>query len=268
MAKLHNLILFLCFLTIVTSVSAQTDHTTLIVNLADPIGNIVTGASVSITNADKKISVVKTNDNGSAEFRSLGTGKYQLLITVSGFKPYDGEVIILKAGETKKLDIVLELGEIETKVTVSDAEGTDMSNYGATRELDLEQIDQLPTDEAELKRVLQRMAGESITGEEMPITVNGIPGANLPAKQDIKLVRINRNVFSAQYENNFGGGIEIITSSATKKLTGYGGFQISDSLFNAADPYLFRKVPSHSRNGYYGFRGPLRKNMSLNVRGG
>ncbi len=267
MPKLSILAFIFCFLSAFTSISAQANRAVLIVNLVDPIGNIVTGADVTLTNADKVKSLVKTNDNGSAEFRSLATGKHQISIAVSGFKPYASEVTILKAGETKKLDIVLELGEIETKVTVNDAEGTDMTNYGATRELGKEQIDQLPTDETQLKQFLQRLGGESLTGEEMPITVNGIPGANLPSKENIKLVRINRNVFSAQYENTFGGGIEIITSSDVKKLSGYGGFQFSDSRFNAADPYLFRRVPSRGRSGYYGFRGPLGKKASLNVRG-
>jgi hypothetical protein len=61
-----------------------------------------------------------------------------------------------------------------------------MDGTGQTRALDREQIDQLPDDPQELARVLQRIAGESPTGEPMGITVNGVPGGQMPRKEDIK----------------------------------------------------------------------------------
>lgn len=244
------------------SIAAQATISALVVSVSDPLGNVVTAVEVSLIGDDKTKRVTKTSDNGSAEFRRLAGGKYQISILVEGFKEYRSEQITLQPGETRKLEISLELAVIETKVDVDQNDGLDMNNSGATRDLARDQIETLPDDPDELKRVLQTIAGPTITGEEMPITVNGVPGATLPTKENIKLVRINRNVFSAQYENTFGGGIEIYTNSDVKKLSGWIHLNFADSRFNATDPFIQRRLPSQTRTIAYGFGGPLGKKTS------
>lgn len=259
-----SLVLTLLF-TLGFSIAAQTGSSSLIVSVTDQFGNIVTGASVNAVNPKKISRIVVTNDNGSANFRKLDEGIYQITITVAGFKEYRSGDILVKPGELKKLTIVLDIAEIETKVDVSENEGTEMGDKGATKTLGQEQIDRLPDDPDQMKKVLQRMAGESVTGEELPITVNGIPGGQMPAKADIKLVRVNRNVFSAQYENTYGGGIEIFTNSNAKKISGWANFNFADSRINATDPLIGVRVPSQSRNLSYGISGPLGKKAKLSL---
>ncbi len=257
--------LFCCICLSANLISAQTSGAALLINVTDQIGNIVTAADVSLITGDKTIKLVKTNDDGSAAFRSLDGGGYQILILVEGFKEYRSDTIILKNGENRKLDIVLELAVIETTVDVDRDDGIDFNNSGGTRDLNKEEIETLPDNPDELKRVLQTLAGPTVTGEDMPITVNGIPGAPLPSKENIKLVRVNRNVFSAQYENTYGGGIEIFTDPDVKKISGWIGFNFSDARLNATNPFIARRVPYQSRSVNFGVDGPLGKKASFSA---
>ncbi|HEX8286926.1 MAG TPA: TonB-dependent receptor, partial [Pyrinomonadaceae bacterium] len=61
----------------------------------------------------------------------------------------------------------------------------------------------------------------------------------------------------AQYDSPFGGGIEIFTRSNVDKIKGYVSFSFADSRFNAADPFIGRRVPYQSRNYFLNLSGPL-----------
>ena len=96
---------FILFLTVIAT--AQNGNSTLVINVTDPLGNIVPGADVQITSGPKLILAAKTNDNGTADIRRLAEGKYQVQINVVGFKEYRGEIITIGPREGKQLDIVL-----------------------------------------------------------------------------------------------------------------------------------------------------------------
>lgn len=236
----------------------------LVVSISDPNGNIVAAANSELIGESVKQTAV-SSELGVIAFRGIRPGKYELTITVDGFKPYKNVSIEIKPNEPKRIDIILELAEIRSNVEVNESEAVDPTTSGTARDLKKEEIDTLPTDPDELRRVLQAMAGPTLTGEEMPITVNGIPGGQLPNKENIKLVRINRNVFSAEFEYSYGGGIQIYTDGDIKKISGWIGFNFNDARFNATNPFVGRRVPSQSRSYNYGFSAPLGRKASVSV---
>ncbi|MEQ1606472.1 MAG: carboxypeptidase-like regulatory domain-containing protein [Pyrinomonadaceae bacterium] len=245
-----------------TTLFGQT-NSSLIISVSDPNGNIVVGAAtvISADNGFRQNAV--SSELGVASFRGLASGTYLLTITVDGFKEYKSLPIVLKPGETKRIDIVLELAQIESKVDVTEQDAVDPTNGSDSQSLKKKDIENLPTDPDELKRALQSIAGQTITGDEMEISVNGIPGAKLPNKENIKLVRINRNIFSAQYEYTNGGGIEIFTNDDIKKISGSVGASFGDARFNATNPYIGQRVPYRSKGIRYGISAPLTKKSSF-----
>ena len=240
-------------------------NSSLVISVTDPNGNLVAGAPAVLSTDGDFRQNASGSDLGVISFRGLAAGRYLITLLVDGFKEYRSTVIEVKPGETKRLDIILELAEIESKVDVTLEDAADPTTSGNARDLRKEEINTLPTDPDELKRVLQAIAGPSLTGDEMQISVNGIPGATIPNKENIKLVRINRNVFSSQYEYSFGGGIEIFTDSDIKKISGWGGFNFNDARLNATSPYIGRRVPYQSRSFWYGFSAPLSKKSSITL---
>ncbi len=264
MAKLRLLLPFTFIFGLCVSDTQAQSSSSLIISVSDPNGSIVAAADSELLAENFRQNAV-SSDLGVISYRGLRAGKYQLTITVNGFKPYKNVSIELKAGESKRLDVVLELSVIEDTVDVSQSEAVDATTSGTARDLKKEEIENLPTDRDELRRVLQAIAGPTLTGEEMPISVNGIPDGQLPNKENIKLIRINRNVFSAEFEYSYGGGIQIYTDGDIKKISGWAGFRFGDARLDATNPFIGRRVPAQTRSYDYGFSAPLTKRASVSV---
>lgn len=248
------LLSLLCFALFST---AQAQETNITINIKNQLGEVIPDAEISLFKADQKEKTIKTNKQGVAHFQRLTGGTYQVNVTAAGFRDYISEEILVKTGEVKKLEITLEVATFETNVSVGNDETIDPENSGAARVLTEKQLENLPDDPKELERVLKQMAGESVTGEELPISVNGIQGGKVPPKQAIQQIRINQNVFSSQYEGPYGGGIEIFTRSNIDKFGGYIGFNFADSRFNATDPFIGKRIPLQSRGYFFNFQGPI-----------
>mgnify|MGYP001793491728 CR=1 FL=1 len=103
--------------------------------LADQSGNIIVQTDVLLVTPGGAEKKARTNDEGVAEFRGLDAGHYIIKVNVSGFKPYKSEMLSVAAGETKRLDIVMQLADIETSVNVDQNETVDMEGKGPNREL-------------------------------------------------------------------------------------------------------------------------------------
>lgn len=264
---LPALIVCLAFLTL--NVFSQNRETGFSITVKDQFEGAVISAQISVskTGDDKNIQA-ETNDFGIAQIRSLADGEYQITVTAVGFKEYKSQTFSLKNGEVKRLEVVLEIAVIESKVDVGETQSIDPEKSGTTVVLGEKEIESLPDDPIELEKAIRRL-GESVTGSsDLTISVNGIQGGKLPPKQAIQQIRINQNVFSAQYDGPFGGGIDIFTRARVKKFSGYLSFNFADSRFNAADPFLGRRVPYQSRNYYLFLLGPLGKKANFQLNGG
>lgn len=236
---------------------AQPNEAGIFITVKDQFGSAVPGAEISLGKADESDKQTKTNNLGIAQFSKLSAGEYRIIVTAAGFKEYALTDVIIKNNQTKKIEVALEVAAIESSVEIGEAEAIEEAEKtGVTTVLNERQIANLPDDQEELERAIKRL-GEAVTGEELPISVNGVQGGKIPPKQQIQQIRVNQNVFSAQYDSPFGGGIEIFTRSNVDKFRGYVSFSFADSRFNAADPFLGRRVPYQSRSYFFNLSGPL-----------
>lgn len=253
-------LIFLWFLAV--SSVAQTKDASLTITVKDQFDGVISNAVVEVSgNGGKQLSV-SSDAQGVARFSKFPGGKYEVKISAAGFKEYQTEAITLDPGETRKIEVVLEVAAVESNVEIGEAEAVEPEKSGAASVLNEKEIENLPDDPQELERAIRRI-GEAVTGEELPISVNGMQGAKIPPKQAIQQIRVNQNVFSAQYDSPFGGGIEIFTRAGIDKFSGYVSFGFADARFNAADPFLGRRAPYQSRTYYYSFSGPLGKKANF-----
>ncbi len=249
------LVAFICSL-IVTSL-AQTSEAGIFVTVKDQFGGAVSGAEITLGKADGNEKQIKTNNLGIAQFPRLSAGEYRIIVSATGFKEYVADGVIVKNNESRKIEIALEVAAIESSVEIGENEAIEEAEKtGVTAVLNEEEIAALPDNQEELERAIRRI-GEAVAGEELPVSVNGVQGGKIPPKQQIQQIRVNQNVFSAQYDSPFGGGIEIFTRSNVDKFRGYVSFSFADSRFNAADPFLGRRVPYQSRSYFFNLSGPL-----------
>ncbi len=234
--------------------SAQTNDSILTLSVVDQVGGAIDRAEIVLERAGDKERLVTTDRNGAARFQRIPPGEYQLMVRAAGFNEYRVPKLVISQGE-RKLEIILEIMTIESNVEVAELEA-DPERSGVTTVLSEKEIAELPDNQEDLERMLRRI-GEAVTGEQLPITVNGVEGSPLPPKQAIQQIRINQNVFSAQYDGPHGGGIEIFTRSSVDRMRGTVVFSFADSRFNAADPFLGARIPFQSRSFFVNLFGPL-----------
>ncbi len=88
----------------------------------DASGAVVAKAIITVTNTDTGVQQkVSTNDAGVYSFPALAVGRYDLEITLAGFKPYRRTGIMLDVNSALVVDAVLEVGPISEAITVEES---------------------------------------------------------------------------------------------------------------------------------------------------
>ena len=112
--------IFVLVMSVVSAYPQQTATVTGFVN--DPTASVVTGAKVTALNtATQFISLGETNETGRYSIPYLLPGTYELKVEAAGFRTYIRKGIELRAGESPRIDVVMELGAVSESVTVSGA---------------------------------------------------------------------------------------------------------------------------------------------------
>ena len=111
--------------TLVSAAFAQTRDTAAVFGtVTDSQGAAIPGATVRLTsNGTGQVRSIAASTAGEYLFPSLPVGTYSLTVEQPAFKRYEGTGILLQANENVKLDIVLEVGDVKTTVSVDAAAG-------------------------------------------------------------------------------------------------------------------------------------------------
>lgn len=101
-------------------VLAQTALSTLRGTVYDQTGGVVPGVEVIATEATTNVRArsVVTDEHGSYEMPDLRPGTYRLTAELPGFKTFRADGVILDSGQIRRLNVVLETGELTEHVTV------------------------------------------------------------------------------------------------------------------------------------------------------
>src|SRR5437773_3811857 len=90
-------------------------------NITDPTGALIPGATVTITDVERGTSrTVITDEAGAYNAPSLPPGTYSIRAELSGFKTVERTNVVLEIGKELKIDITLQPGAINERVTVSE----------------------------------------------------------------------------------------------------------------------------------------------------
>ena len=160
------------------------------------------------------------------------------------------------------VEIQLQIARVETDVEVGDdATAMDADHGAGTRSLNTQDVQRLSDDPDDFLRELQSLAA---SGGGMPglalVTVDGFQNSSaLPPKGSIASIRINPDIFSAEYERApyLGGRIEIFTKPGADPFHGALFFTDSDGSFNATDPFSITATPAGKRRYGFELSGPV-----------
>src|SRR5256885_4041253 len=144
---------FVSFVTLVSFVcvpcvahAQSTNTSTIVVLVTDPSGAVVRGAQVSVSNDQTGASRQLTSgSNGIAIIAALPlTGTYTVVASLEGFITVRWQNIVLRAGETARINITLGLPSIPSEVTVYGTAQGVRADSQIGRRLDAPTIDETP----------------------------------------------------------------------------------------------------------------------------
>src|SRR5688572_10579337 len=244
--------------------TAQQSSGTLRGKVADEFGGLIVGATVTVADASGVQKTATTDAEGNFAFSSLPPGRYTLTVVAPGFSVYENSEVELAAGANVQSDVTLTVAIEQTEVTV-EAESpisTEPENNAGALVLRGTDLDALPDDQDDLAEALQALAGPSAGLGGGETYIDGFSDGQLPPKESIREIRINRNPFSAEYDRLGFGRIEILTKPGSDKFRGNAFFNFNDEVLNSRNPFALNRAPSQRRSYGGNFSGPIQKGKS------
>jgi hypothetical protein len=233
--------------------------------VTDPTGAVIPGATIQTADGEK----TTTDATGQFLLACVPVGSDRVTAQAEGFKPA-AVTTGKRAGEVAHINVRLEILNVETVVEVGGANTTntepDTETGAPAATLNSQQVQLLADDPDDFLRQLQAL---SASGGGPPasavIVVDGFQnGSTLPPKSSIASIRVNPDLFSAEYQfPPFGGGlIEITTKPGADAYHGALFFADSDSSFNATDAFSTVATPAGKRRYGFELSGPLVRQKS------
>ncbi|HKC63918.1 MAG TPA: carboxypeptidase regulatory-like domain-containing protein, partial [Pyrinomonadaceae bacterium] len=255
-----RVVILASFLSFSTITFAQQSSATLRGQVADELGGLVVGATVTVSDASGVAKSTTTDDQGRYSFSSLAPGVYTVRATATGFSTFENANVDIRAGRTEPFNITLPLTIEQQTVTVMEEApiSTEPENNAGAVTLRGTDLDSLPDDPDELAEALQALAGPSAGASGSgDIFIDGFSGGRLPPKDSIREIRINRNPFSAEYDRLGYGRIEIFTKPGTDRFRGQAYFNFNNQSLNARDPFAPTRAEFQRRRYGGNVSGPL-----------
>jgi hypothetical protein len=225
--------------------------------VTDPGGAVIADATVQSAGSQP----ATTDSAGRFALSCLHGDQVHITIHAAGFA--DAAISENAApNRVAHVSIQMQIAHVETDVQVSDDSAALDADHGVgTRTLSTQDVRQLSDDPDDLLRELQAIAASSggIPGSAL-LTVDGFENASaLPPKGSIASIRVNPDLFSAEYERApyMGGRIEIITKPGASPYHGALFFTDSNQIFNATDPLSVTATPAGKIRYGFELSGPV-----------
>lgn len=227
-------------------------------SVIDLSGSAIAGATVQAAALGEP---AITDRSGHYRLSCVSGATVVLTATAPGFA--EGKSTRMAHGQqAEHVDFKLRLEDVQTSIEVSDASPDTAGDRGAgSLTLNTNEVQQLADDPDDLLRQLQALsASAGGSPASAHIMIDGFQsGSALPPKSSIASIRVNPDLFSAEYRfPPFEGGlIEVVTRPGAERFHGALFGAESSRGFNATAPLSATVSPA--RRSRYGFEwsGPI-----------
>ncbi len=224
------------------NVIAQSGTTSVSGTIFDQQGEIISGATVTLTNTEKGFTrTATTNGNGTFSFRGIQPALYRLEVEMNGFKKFVNTEVRALVDTPTEISAVLEIGNVnETVIIKSDTAESLLNTQDATigNPFNSMQVTQLPTEARDVVNLLTLQPGVTRFGyvvggrsDQANITLDGIDvnevvtndifnpilRLNAEAIEEFRVTTTNAN---ASQGRSSGAQISLVTKSGTNNLRG------------------------------------------------
>ena len=270
--------------------------------VTDPSGQPISGARLTLTNADRGfVRSFTTDETGLYSFTLLPPGTYKLEAEAPSFKRYAQEGIALAAGQVADQKISLTIGALSEIVEVnSQAPLLNSENANIASDISGRQVAELPLN---LRNVIGLAVLNSSVSNAAELQIVGAPGISgsadqdvsflnfggtffntasylldgtwdtrldwggviyVPAVDDVEQFKIQTNAFTAQYGFSSGNVINVVTKSGSNQFHGDAYEFYRNSSVEAKYFFNGGPQPQFTRNQFGAtIGGPIRKGKTF-----
>jgi hypothetical protein len=205
---------------------------------------------------------------GQFSFTCVAPGMHTLSARASGFSSAS---VTLNAPLSTTAAVVLRPEDVVTDVVVTASEDPmpTATSSGPSQTISGDRLQSLADDPDDLLKELQQLAaaaGGSASGATVAVDgfENGEGGTHLPPKSSIAYIKVNPDLFSAEYRSPpYGGGrIEIYTKPGQSSFHGALFATNSSSWMNAHDPFSTASAALGKQRYGFELTGPILKHGS------
>ena len=255
-------------------------------NVADPQGQVIPGATLTIVSqATNDARVTVSDGNGGFQVTNLQPGSYTVRVEMPSFRTLERKNVVLSAGERLSVGtLTLDIGSLGETVVV-EARGTQVNvaetqHSGLITSKQIEQVQVLGRDVTSIMRLLPGVRYENTVdslgmsfGTSVPnvggarrdwsnvivdgVVSNEVGNSGLMAQQinldAIAEVRVLLNSYRAEYGRAGGGQVQIVSKSGTSNYHGNLYYYGRNEALNATDFFVNRRTlqkPRYRFNTY------------------
>ncbi|HPC83274.1 MAG TPA: TonB-dependent receptor [Thermoanaerobaculaceae bacterium] len=265
---------------------AQISNAQVEVRVVDNQALALPGVTVRITNVDTGLERLAVSEvDGLARLAALPPGNYKLLVELDGFNPVEQTGIVLRVGQTLRVNATMSprVAEQAEVVVTGSVPLVDVVKVDSSTNIVPEQIQSLPVPDRSFENLafitpgVQRergtyrfiqggpVIGAGGNASQSTIMVNGVDFTDQAlglsrqrfSQDAVREFKVIANRFDSEMGGSAGGGLSIITRSGTNTLAGsVFAYYRADSL--RAKGELEKENLDYSR-GQYGFTvgGPV-----------
>ena len=270
--------------------------------VTDPTGAAIPSASVVAKRVDTGITTeVKSNESGEYVFPSLAPATYDITVTASGFSTQVHNNVVLLADASVTTNVALSVGATSQTLTVEAAPVTvDTTTGTLSQVVDTKQVNELPLNGRNAASLTTLVAGVVVAPsgasdqgnqKTFPVVVNIsangtranqtnylLDGGNnvdeytnvnapFPFPDALQEFSVQTSNYAAQYGQNAGGVVNVITKSGTNQFHGNLFEYVRNAVFNGANYFGYFPVAPGSQVTAK-TRDPLKRNQFGGTVGG
>jgi hypothetical protein len=264
----------LCLSGLAVVASAQDITGSIVGTVKDANGASVSGATVTVTDIEKKVVMrtVQTNDDGQFTVRDLPVTTYDVSVEAPNFKKHIESKVQVDVGQRRAVDVTLQAGSINEVVTVqASAITVELTTPTASSVINGDQVRELSLNNRNWVQLITLAPGVSndladqiYVGTTNPagqantvnISVNGarssqntytVDGADVtdrgsnitiqtyPSVDSIAEFKVLRSLYPAESGSSGGGQINVITRSGGEQFHGSAFEFVRNERLNAND---------------------------------
>ena len=242
--------------------------------VTDQTGAAVPQAAVTATRADTgEATSVTTSGTGDYNFPSLAPAHYTVRVKAPGFATYLANDVLLQADQAVTINVALKISSAGESVTVTDAPPQVDTTTGTLSEvIGTRSVNDLPLNGRNAASLTTLVAGVVVAPNanadqgntktfpvDVTISANGtlanqtdylLDGANnideytnvnapFPFPDALQEFSVQTSNYNAEYGQNAGGVVNIVTRSGTKAYHGDAFEYVRNRIFNAANYFSY-----------------------------